>query len=100
MLTLLEQRQAKDFIGVLKREALIFNAELEINIDESQVTVKCSNYECKLVQENRECFLENNQPKSPYLQVEQDGRFKEDDFFNGLVRLRFELIRFLNPDAF
>jgi hypothetical protein len=75
---------------VLKGEAISFGKTLSWEIEPQLITIDCSDeYSARLGLIGYQAIMEN-----------EKETFDEMDFEDGLVRLRFELMRHLNPSVF
>lgn len=78
------------FINVLRQEVLFFNKDITWKSNYEGVELFCSD----------KFFLKLSKEKEQFIVSNNTIRYVEKDFLDGLVRLRFELIRHLNPSAF
>lgn len=85
---------ANKFLKVLDKESKLHSkTDLVYAVNEEYIAIAKDNYKAILKEENN-FFIVKNEFK------EKTNEFKEKDFTDGLVRMRFELIRYLNPKAF
>lgn len=89
-LTTTEVETIDKILEVLKREVATFNVELNWTINEELIEVSCSNgYTASLFADNGKYIMRN-----------EYRDFTENDVIDGLCRIRFEMIRFINPKPF
>lgn len=85
---------ANKFLKVLDKESNLHSkTELIYAVNEEYISISKDNYKAILKEENN-VFIVKNEIN------DKTNEFKEKDFTDGLVRMRFELIKFLNPKAF
>lgn len=90
MFTDFQLDKSKQFLEVLNGEVLSFGKILSWEINPQLIMISCSDeYSAKLSLIGDQAIMEN-----------KNKTFNEIDFEDGLVRLRFELMRHLNPSAF
>ena len=91
MFTDFEVKKTKEFLEILKNEVSRFDKELISDVNNQRTIIEIRN-------EYKSHFFINAEYE---VIVKLDlNIFKEKDFTDGLVRLRFEVMRYLNPEAF
>lgn len=91
MFTDFEVKKTKEFLEILKNEVSRFDKELISDVNNQRTIIEIRN-------EYKSHFFINAEYE---VIVKSDlNIFKEKDFTDGLVRLRFEVMRYLNPEAF
>lgn len=89
---MISKTQIESFIEVLKTEvSKITDESLNIEIKEEEINLNIKDYKSIL-----HFSLEKNE--ASLICLEQT--FEEKDILDGLVRLRFQLIKYLLPDLF
>lgn len=91
MFTDFEVKKTKEFLEILKNEVSRFEKELILDVNNQRTIIEIKN-------EYKSHFFIN----AEYEVIVKSGldKFEEKDFTDGLVRLRFEVMRYLNPKAF